>query len=73
MYYTGKQSAISDHVMICGTIIPMDDLKNIAPYNKEMDLQIYDSLFINQGKSLLNLSSSTIPFELFHTTINFPK
>ena len=59
-----KQSSIRDHVMSCGSDIPIDDFKIVASHSKEIDLRILESIFIQKEKPILNDSNSSFPLKL---------
>ena len=59
-----KHSSIRDHVMTCGSDIPIDNFKIVANNNKEIDLRIIESIFIHKDKPMLNDTNSSFPLKL---------
>ena len=61
-----KHSNIRDYVMTCGSVITINNFKNVASNNKEIELHIIDSSFIHNDKPLLNDTNLYFPLKLLY-------
>ena len=59
-----KHSSVRDHVMTCGSGIPIDNFRIVANNNKEIDLCIIELILIHKDKPILNDTNSSFPLKL---------